>query len=96
MNSKLNEKQQGALITVCDRYGFVEELTKFLYKRNMMQNIELYVQQINGMSTPKVSFFFFFFFFSCFVFLLPFSFLFTTFVDSFLSLGCWCPPRHAM
>jgi len=55
MNSKLNEKQQGALITVCDRFGFVEELTKFLYKRNMMQNIEIYVQQINGMSTPKVA-----------------------------------------
>jgi clathrin heavy chain len=29
-------------------------MTKFFYKRNMMQNIEIYVQQINGMNTPKV------------------------------------------
>ena len=54
MNSKLNEKQQGPLITVCDRFGFVEDMIKFFYKRNMMQNIEIYVQQINGMNTPKV------------------------------------------
>jgi clathrin heavy chain len=54
MNSKLNEKQQGPLITVCDRFGFIEEMTKFFYKRNMMQNIEIYVQQINGMNAPKV------------------------------------------
>mmetsp|Transcript_13917 Transcript_13917/g.39575 ORF Transcript_13917/g.39575 Transcript_13917/m.39575 type:complete len:1722 (+) Transcript_13917:173-5338(+) len=54
MNCKLNEKQQGALITVCDRFGFIEDMTKFFYKRNMMQNIELYVQQVNGMNTPQV------------------------------------------
>jgi clathrin heavy chain len=55
MNSKLTEKQQGPLITVCDRFGFIDEMTKFFYKRNMMPNIEIYVQQINGMNTPKVA-----------------------------------------
>jgi clathrin heavy chain len=35
------------LIIVCDRFGFVDDLTKFLYKNNMSRYIEAYVQQIN-------------------------------------------------
>jgi len=35
------------LIIVCDRFGFVDDLTKYLYKNNMSRYIEAYVQQIN-------------------------------------------------
>jgi clathrin heavy chain len=54
MEASLTEQQQGPLITVCDRFGFVEELTRFFYEHNMNQNIEIYVQQINPMNTPQV------------------------------------------
>jgi clathrin heavy chain len=35
------------LIIVCDRFGFVDDLTKYLYKNNLSRYIEAYVQQIN-------------------------------------------------
>ena len=34
------------LIIVCDRFGFVDDLTKYLYKNNMSRYIEAYVQQV--------------------------------------------------
>ncbi|KAJ5070113.1 clathrin heavy chain [Anaeramoeba ignava] len=35
------------LIIVCDRFGFVDDLTKFLYKSTAMNYIEIYVQKIS-------------------------------------------------
>eukprot|EP01087_Luapelamoeba_hula_P010434 TRINITY_DN2768_c0_g2_i1.p1 TRINITY_DN2768_c0_g2~~TRINITY_DN2768_c0_g2_i1.p1 ORF type:complete len:1757 (+),score=359.13 TRINITY_DN2768_c0_g2_i1:174-5444(+) len=42
------------LIIVCDRFDMVEDLTQYLYKNNMQQFIEGYVQKINSMNTPAV------------------------------------------
>jgi len=42
------------LINVCDRYDYVEELTQYLYKNNMIKYIEVYVQKVNPARTPKV------------------------------------------
>lgn len=42
------------LIMVCDRFDFVDELTHYLFKNNMLQKIEIYVQKINVMRTPIV------------------------------------------
>ena len=53
-NSDLNESQQNPLITVCDRFGYIDELIRYFYHRNMLQNIEMYVQLINPKNTPKV------------------------------------------
>jgi clathrin heavy chain len=42
------------LIIVCDRFGFVEDLTRFLYQHNLNKYIEAYVQKINPANTPAV------------------------------------------
>lgn len=42
------------LIVLCDLHGFPEELTKYLWKNNFQQYIELYIIQINSNSAPKV------------------------------------------
>jgi len=42
------------LIIVCDRFGFVDDLTRYLYKGNMSRYIEAYVQRINPINTPVV------------------------------------------
>ncbi|RKP36079.1 hypothetical protein BJ085DRAFT_13459, partial [Dimargaris cristalligena] len=42
------------LITVCDRFGFIQDLVMFLYKQNQMQSIEVYVQRVNPARTPEV------------------------------------------
>jgi clathrin heavy chain len=42
------------LIIICDRFGFVDELTRFLYKNNMSRYIEAYVQQINPANAASV------------------------------------------
>ncbi|KAL6066534.1 Clathrin heavy chain [Balamuthia mandrillaris] len=42
------------LIIVCDRYDFVEDLTRYLYHNTMLQFIEAYVTQINPVNTPSV------------------------------------------
>jgi clathrin heavy chain len=42
------------LIIVCDRFDFVDDLTKHLYKNNMSRYIEAYVQKINPSNTPAV------------------------------------------
>jgi len=41
-------------IIVCDLHGFVDDMTKFLYKNNMTRYIEAYVQKINPVNTPAV------------------------------------------
>eukprot|EP01114_Cavostelium_apophysatum_P018457 TRINITY_DN570_c0_g1_i1.p1 TRINITY_DN570_c0_g1~~TRINITY_DN570_c0_g1_i1.p1 ORF type:complete len:1701 (-),score=654.78 TRINITY_DN570_c0_g1_i1:153-5255(-) len=42
------------LIIVCDRFDFVDDLTRYLYKNNLSRYIEAYVQKINSANTPVV------------------------------------------
>lgn len=42
------------LILVCDRYDFVNDLVFYLFRNNMFQFIEIYVQRINPSKTPQV------------------------------------------
>jgi len=42
------------LIIVCDRYDFVDDLTRFLYTNNMSRYIEGYCQRINPLNTGTV------------------------------------------
>jgi clathrin heavy chain len=42
------------LIIVCDRFDFVDELTHYLYKNNMLPKVEVYVQKVNPLRTPIV------------------------------------------
>eukprot|EP00698_Gefionella_okellyi_P003029 TRINITY_DN12851_c0_g1_i1.p1 TRINITY_DN12851_c0_g1~~TRINITY_DN12851_c0_g1_i1.p1 ORF type:complete len:1713 (+),score=451.79 TRINITY_DN12851_c0_g1_i1:76-5214(+) len=52
MEAKLPD--QIPLIIVCDRFDFVDELTHYLYKNNMLNKIEVYVQKVNPLRTPMV------------------------------------------
>ena len=45
MEAKLPDARP--LINVCDRFGFVPDLTHYLYKNNMLRYIEGYVQKVN-------------------------------------------------
>ncbi|EFJ17279.1 hypothetical protein SELMODRAFT_115182 [Selaginella moellendorffii] len=42
------------LINVCDRFGFIPELTHYLYSKNMLRYIEGYVQKVNPGNAPLV------------------------------------------
>jgi clathrin heavy chain len=42
------------LVIVCDRFGYVDKLTQYLYQNGQVQFIEAYVQQINPANTPAV------------------------------------------
>ncbi|XP_027153709.1 clathrin heavy chain 1-like isoform X1 [Coffea eugenioides] len=42
------------LINVCDRFGFVPDLTHYLYTNNMLRYIEGYVQKVNPGNAPLV------------------------------------------
>ncbi|CAF3999025.1 unnamed protein product, partial [Rotaria sordida] len=42
------------LIIVCDRFNFVHDLVLYLYRNNLMKNIEIYVQRINPGRLPVV------------------------------------------
>eukprot|EP00252_Welwitschia_mirabilis_P023463 TRINITY_DN662_c0_g1_i4.p1 TRINITY_DN662_c0_g1~~TRINITY_DN662_c0_g1_i4.p1 ORF type:complete len:1707 (+),score=385.71 TRINITY_DN662_c0_g1_i4:318-5438(+) len=42
------------LINVCDRFGFVPDLTHYLYANNMLRYIEGYVQKVNPSNAPLV------------------------------------------
>lgn len=42
------------LIVVCDTYGYVADLVKYLSKNSMRKAIEIYVTQINADNTPTV------------------------------------------
>ena len=35
------------LIIVCDRFNFVHDLVLYLYRNNLMKNIEIYVQRVS-------------------------------------------------
>lgn len=52
MDAKLADSRP--LINICDRYDRVTELTAFLYKNNMRNYIEGYVQKVNPGKTPQV------------------------------------------
>lgn len=42
------------LINVCDRFDMVEDLTVYLYQKNMYRYIEGYVQKVNPQKAPQV------------------------------------------
>ncbi|KAG5399009.1 hypothetical protein IGI04_020823 [Brassica rapa subsp. trilocularis] len=52
MEAKLPDARP--LINVCDRFGFVPDLTHYLYINNMLRYIEGYVQKVNPGSAPLV------------------------------------------
>jgi len=52
MEAKLPDARP--LINVCDRFGFVHDLTLYLYNGNMLRYIEGYVQKVNPAATPAV------------------------------------------
>lgn len=43
-----------ALIFVCDIFGYIEELTQYLYKNDFNKYIEIYLFKVNQASTPVV------------------------------------------
>ena len=47
-------QDQLPLIIVCDRFDFVDDLTRYLYQNNFNKFIEAYVQKINPPNTPVV------------------------------------------
>lgn len=52
MEAKLPDARP--LINVCDRYGFVHDLTTYLYDNSMLRYIEGYCQKVNPSNTPEV------------------------------------------
>ncbi|KAI8566828.1 hypothetical protein RHMOL_Rhmol02G0072600 [Rhododendron molle] len=52
IKAKLRDAQP--LINVCDRFGFVPELTQYLYSNNMLSDIEGYAQKVNPGNAPLV------------------------------------------
>jgi clathrin heavy chain len=42
------------LIIVCDRHGFVDDLTKHLYHHNLLRYLEVYIQKVNPNQAPTV------------------------------------------
>ena len=42
------------LIYLCDTHGFVDELTRYLYKNKQNRFIEIYVLKVNNDAAPKV------------------------------------------
>ena len=51
-NAKIAD--QIPFIIVCDKHGFVDEMTQYLYQNGSHRFIEAYVKKINPMNTPKV------------------------------------------
>jgi clathrin heavy chain len=52
MEAKLPDPKP--LIYVCDRHGFIEEMTGYLYTNNLKKYIEVYVQKVSPANTPQV------------------------------------------
>ncbi|GKE01693.1 clathrin heavy chain 1 [Tanacetum coccineum] len=52
MEAKLPDARP--LINVCERFGFVRDLTHYLYTNNMLRYIEGYVQKVNPGNAPLV------------------------------------------
>jgi clathrin heavy chain len=51
-NAKLPDPRP--LIHVCDRLGFIDELTEYLYLNSLLQYIEVYVTKVSPGKTPMV------------------------------------------
>jgi clathrin heavy chain len=49
-----NLKDPRSLIHVCDRFGYVDELTQYLHNHQMFVFIEAYVQRMNSKAAPQV------------------------------------------
>eukprot|EP01022_Parablepharisma_sp_SALTPOND_P000326 TRINITY_DN1014_c0_g1_i1.p1 TRINITY_DN1014_c0_g1~~TRINITY_DN1014_c0_g1_i1.p1 ORF type:complete len:1806 (+),score=251.50 TRINITY_DN1014_c0_g1_i1:3065-8482(+) len=43
-----------ALIYLCDAHGYIEEMTKYLYKNNFVNYIGVYLVKVNPQAAPKV------------------------------------------
>lgn len=52
LDAKLTDPRP--LIHVCDRHGFVGELTSYLYNNSLKKFIEVYVQKVSPAKTPEV------------------------------------------
>lgn len=52
MDAKLPDPRP--LIYLCDQHGFVDELTRYLYKNKLNRFIEIYVFKVNNDAAPKV------------------------------------------
>jgi clathrin heavy chain len=52
MEAKLPDARP--LINVCDRFGFVPDLTHYLYTNNMLRYIEGYVQKVSFLLVLKL------------------------------------------
>ena len=52
MEAKLPDPRP--LIYLCDQHGFVDELTRYLYKNKQNRFIEIYVFKVNNDAAPKV------------------------------------------
>ena len=52
MEAKLQDPRP--LIHVCNRHGFIEELTAYLFNNKLFKFIEVYVQKVAPEKTPKV------------------------------------------
>ena len=42
------------LIYLCDIYGYIEDLTKYLYTTKQMKCIEIFLFKVNSNDSPKV------------------------------------------
>eukprot|EP00512_Aurantiochytrium_limacinum_P004077 CAMPEP_0171496660 /NCGR_PEP_ID=MMETSP0958-20121227/6831_1 /TAXON_ID=87120 /ORGANISM="Aurantiochytrium limacinum, Strain ATCCMYA-1381" /LENGTH=1691 /DNA_ID=CAMNT_0012030799 /DNA_START=355 /DNA_END=5430 /DNA_ORIENTATION=+ len=49
-----NMQDPRPLIHVCDRHGYIAELTSYLYSKNLTKHIEVYVQKVSPQRTPEV------------------------------------------
>ena len=52
IDAKLDDPR--GLIQVCDRFGFIEDLTRYLYKQKLNRFIEVYVQRVSPKGCPRV------------------------------------------
>jgi len=52
LSEKLSDPRP--LIHVCDKHGFIDELTSYLYNSKLLKHIEVYVQKVSPQNTPIV------------------------------------------
>lgn len=42
------------IIRVCDRFGYIEDMTSYLFQHKLMNFLEIYVTKVAGQNTPRV------------------------------------------
>ena len=52
IDAKLDDPR--GLIQVCDRFGFIEELTRYLFTQKLSKFVEVYVQRVSPKACPRV------------------------------------------